>query len=223
MFKDKGVSSKEDVVKRIRQQSFITAEELLLRDDDGDCLGANEDLMDRLLASDDQAQLKEILKYLREIGCSESDIERVELESYYAKLRRETNLEMDKMLKARDFDKSPKSEFEEMAGVLMEEIEPQVRKAVLDLNAKGYKTLGSGFYGNSSQQIYLSRGSDTTEMDQSFADYCPSEELKEWLREKNVELEVEPDSITYTSKDRLDLVEMENIWNRIVADVPHRE
>lgn len=212
--------SKQEEFNRIKNQSFLSAEDLLLKDDDGDYLGGNADLIDRLLVHGDHEQLQELLKYLHATNHVEVTIADVEFEAYYARMRNNVHEEMDWSRRTRDLASMPKSDFEEKAGILLEEIEPQVRQAVTNLNDKGYKTKGSGFYGNTSQQIYLSRDSKTGQADNAFSNYHPSDELAKWLETKNIELEVESDSITYTTKEKLNLAELEEIWNKIADDVP---
>jgi len=212
--------SKQEEFNRVKNQSFLTAENLLLKDDDGDYLGGDADLIDQLLTYGDKAQLQELLKYLHATNHTEVVIADIEFEAYYARMRNEVHEEMDLSRRTRDLASVPKSDFEEKAGILIEEIEPQVRQAVINLNDKGYKTQGSGFYGHTSQQIYLSRDSDTGKIDDAFSNYYPSDELLEWLEAKNIELEVKPDSITYNIKEKLNLAELEEIWNKITNDVP---
>lgn len=212
--------SKQEEFNRIKNQSFIASQDLLLKDDDGDYLGGDSDLINRLLVHGDKEQLQELLKYLHTIGHTEVVMSDIEFEAYYAKMRSNVHEDMDWSRRNRDLNLEPKTDFEEKAGILMEEIEPQVRQAVINLNDKGYKTQGSGFFGHASQQIYLSRDSKTGWVDDAFSDYHPSVELIKWLEDKNIKLEVEPDSITYTAKQKLNLAELEDIWNKIVDDVP---
>lgn len=212
--------SKQEEFNHIKNQSFLTAENLLLKDEDGDFLGSNSDLIDRLMVHGDKEQLQELLKYLHATNHVEVTIEDVEFEAYYARMRNNIHEEMDWSRRTRDLNSSPKSDFEMKSGVLMEEIEPQVRQAVINLNDKGYKTRGSGFFGHASQQIYLSRNSKTGQTDGAFSNYHPSNELIKWLNAKNIELEIESDSITYTTKEKFGLTELEEIWNKIADDVP---
>lgn len=212
--------SKQEDFNRIKNQSFITCKELLLKDNDGDLLGSDSDLINRLLVHGDKEQLQELLKYLHSTDHSEITMEDIEFEAYYARMRNNVHEEMDWSRRTRDLALEPKTDFEEKAGILIEEIEPQVRQAVISLNDKGYKTRGSGFFGGASQQIYLSRDSKTGQTDEAFSNYHPSSELIKWLKEKNIELEVEPDSITYNTKKKLNSAELEEIWNKITDDVP---
>lgn len=219
MFENKSKDQEElkkEKFNKIKNQSFITTEELLIKDEDGDYLGGDSDLLDRLLVYANPDQLKEILKYIHAIGSIEVKIEDIEVAAYYARLRHQTHQEMSSARQNRNIIALPKTDFEEKAGILIEQIEPQVRHAVISLNAKGYKTKGSGFYGHGSQQIYLNRG----QSDQDFNSYHPSNKLVEWLNTKNIQLEVKPDSITYTTKNRLTLAELEEIWNVIIDDIP---
>lgn len=219
MFENKSKNQEElkkEEFNRIKSQSFITTEELLIKDENGDYLGGNSDLLDRLLVYANQDQLKEILKYIHAIGSTEAKIEDIEVAAYYARLRYQTHREMDLARQNRNITALSKTDFEEKAGILIEQIEPQVRRAVISLNAKGYKTKGSGFYGHGSQQIYLNRG----QVDQAFDSYRPSNELVKWLNTKNIQLEVEPGSITYATKNRLTLAELEEVWNMVVDDIP---
>lgn len=70
--------------------------------------------------------------------------------SEFAKLRRAIHQQQAKELEQRKRDNPQKSKEETMLGVYVEELEPQVRAAVIELNRKGYPTYSSGFSGKKS-------------------------------------------------------------------------
>lgn len=98
------------------------------------------------------------------------------------------------------------------SGVYLEYIEPQVRSAVVALSQKGYSTFESGFYGDNRQRIGFNG--------EQLADYQPSPELQDWLRQKDVNISVTPSNIDFTCKEKLTLAELKEVWNRIIADIP---
>ncbi|HVZ58432.1 MAG TPA: hypothetical protein VG935_01635 [Patescibacteria group bacterium] len=73
-----------------------------------------------------------------------------------------------------------KTEEEQRLGVYLEEIEPQVRGAVRELNRKGFPTYSSGFWGHESEYQAIE------------GDFRLDEATVEILRGKGVEVTVEP-------------------------------
>lgn len=65
----------------------------------------------------------------------------------FALLRKEANRIALKDTQKRIENNPVFSEFEEKLGIFVEQIEPQVRSAVIEINKKGYATNSSGFYG----------------------------------------------------------------------------
>ncbi len=70
----------------------------------------------------------------------------VESRGIYAKLRKQILSDQELAVKDRLQNNPKYTDEEKKLGVYAEEIEPQVRGAVFDLNRKGYPTYYSGFY-----------------------------------------------------------------------------
>jgi hypothetical protein len=72
------------------------------------------------------------------------------IERTFSSLRYDTHRKMISEVEARKNLKPEKTKEETEIGIFIEEIEPQVRDAVLELNRKGYETRSSGFNGEKS-------------------------------------------------------------------------
>jgi len=80
-------------------------------------------------------------------------MEKISAQNQQEHLRQSVHQEMDEALQDRlsNIDLSITGD-ELRLGAFMEELEPQVRNALIVLNKKGYKTHSSGFYGSESGQ-----------------------------------------------------------------------
>ncbi|MBT5338334.1 hypothetical protein HN858_03210 [Candidatus Falkowbacteria bacterium] len=128
-----------------------------------------------------------------------------------AEKRKQTNPEFTDIEKQIADNKTPN----QIEGVYLEYIEPQVRQAVITLSNKGYISFESGFGGDNRQIIGFNS--------EQLSNYKPSDELITWLESKKAEIKIEPNSITFSSDEKLTLDELKEIWDRIVADVPERK
>lgn len=186
------------------------SEHLRTRDEQGDMIGFNEDLVSGILAKGDQGELKDLLIFWQENGWQITDKE-IEIFSYYQKLRQQVHKDREGAFKKRKTDALEKTEEELLLGCYLEELEPQVRQAVLGLNVKGYKTQGSGFGPENIQKIYCA--------DEQFAAVKFSNDLLSELKVQSVDLEVKPKSITLCLNKKLSLNEVRNIWKKIEEQV----
>src|SRR5437660_1040274 len=69
------------------------------------------------------------------------------------RLREEVNRLAAQQLDARKRTNPEKSQLEQDLGVYIEELDPQVRDAVIRMHALGYTTFASGFWGDDHHQI----------------------------------------------------------------------
>ena len=89
----------------------------------------------------------------------------------------------------------------------LEEIESQVRQAVLNLNRKGFKTQGSGFASENTQKIYCK--------DDQFKKLNLPDSLLAELKKQGVILKIDFESITLILDRKLSLAEIEAVWLKI--------
>lgn len=167
----------------------------------------NHENIERILVSGTDSELAKLRDHYK---LDQIQIERL---CHYARLRSSVHDEMTLELHTRlDQDPNP-TEGELEAGTFIENIEPQVRMAVLDLRKKGYSTWESGFMGVEGEQ----RISFEEELP---ANFKPSTQLVESLVEKGVVLQIEPSAISYTTDRILSVEEMKDIWSNIQEEIP---
>jgi len=97
-----------------------------------------------------------------------------------ARLRKAVHNQQEKELAERKRTNPQKSHEEAMLGVYVEELEPQVRGAVLELNRKGYPTYSSGF------------GGEQSELQVIEGDYALDETTQNELQKMDVEIVIAP-------------------------------
>ncbi|MDO8667532.1 MAG: hypothetical protein Q7K35_00335 [bacterium] len=176
------------------------------KDAQGDTIGFNEDLASKILAKGDAAELADLRLFWRENGRTVSE-ERMGVFSYYEKLRQQVHRDRQAALAKRKAEIAEKTEEEQALDCYLEEIEPQVRQAVLNLNRKGFKTQGSGFASENTQKIYCK--------DDQFNKLNFPDGLLAELKKRGVVLKVDPRSITISLDRKLNLAEIEAIWLEI--------
>lgn len=179
---------------------------LRTKDAQGDIVGFNEDLTSRILAKGDAAELAELMVFWRENG-RKVNKEEMEVFSYYQKLRQQVHKDRKAALARRKAEIPEKTETEQALGCYLEEIEPQVRQAILNLNRKGFKTQGSGFAPENTQKIYC--------QDDEFKKLNFPESFLDELKQRGVVLKIDPRSITMLLDRKLSLAEIEAIWLEI--------
>jgi hypothetical protein len=172
-------------------------------------------------ASEDLRNIKNVQRIFEEGSDDELEklrkfynLTKAQVESfrYYAMLRKEVHQEMQNELEKR-VGVSPDATAEEMnAGVYQENLEPQVRDAVKMLRQKGYCTYESGFYGENTQRISFE--------EDLIKDFEPSEELIQELKEKNIEIKIEPASITFICGKKIGIDDLKDIWDQVVGELP---
>lgn len=98
------------------------------------------------------------------------------------------------------------------AGVYLEQLEPQVRNAVLTLRRKGYITYISGFHGYEKQIIAFHN--------EPLKDFKFPSDLMRELAEKGVYVQVKPGEIMFSCDYLLTLEELKDVWEQIAATLP---
>lgn len=128
-------------------------------------------------------------------------------------LRKKTHEKMDEEILQRN-SKNPiptKEEWE--MGAYIEQIEPHIRKAVLELRRKGYNTKGSGFLYPSAQSIDF--------CEPLMLDSFVINKISEKIPAEIAELKICSDRIILNFLKFADLESMEKIWNNVVKEIPY--
>jgi hypothetical protein len=158
----------------------------------------------------------------------------------FARLREKVQWEMTLQLHDRRQNNPQYTPEEESIGVYLEQLEPQVREAVLEFNRKGYRTISSGFSGG------FSRGEYNPEHQEIAGHSFVDDETKQKLAAMDVEVTPEP-SWTWEMDKKLgkadqntppegrlittvrfqakqaDLQEIENKWKKIASLLPDKK
>lgn len=101
------------------------------------------------------------------------------------------------------------SKLESRLGVFIEELEPQVRKAVVEMNRKGYATDLSGFMNNSCEQMIE-------------GDFQLDKNTISKLKKLGIKVETNPSGYTRIlfSPIEADLGKIKKLWNKAVSLLP---
>lgn len=165
---------------------------------------SNEDIVQKILESGSEQEMKQLQE---QHGLSQ---EQMGLFRHFAQLRQEAIQQIKQDVQQR-IQQNPQATDQEFAmGAYLESIEPQVREAVQFFRQKGYPTAGSGFWGpGGSQSIYF---------DQEVKDINLPEKITHEL--SDLELKVDSGQIAFTPKERMDLDQLKNVWDKIAAALP---
>lgn len=149
----------------------------------------------------------------------------VESTHIHAKLREQVLSDQEAEVNNRLQNNPQFTEEEKNLGVYTEEIEPQVRNAVFDLNRKGYSTYYSGFYDlDSRYQVIEGR----FRLDNEIANQLNTEGVEVMIGQAEefgcTPLSEDEEYITIIQfkANTIDLKEIEAKWNTIVAMIPAR-
>lgn len=167
----------------------------------------NEELVEKVLQNHIPGELEK-LRIL-----SGHTKEQIELYSQYAILRKSTLSEMRESKERRLQENPIKTPEEEKLGVFLEMIEPQVRNAVLKIQAKGYETWESGFDSGAGQMIGFKKD--------YFKNPAVFEALKNELNEQKINFEMEPDQLRIKFEKMYSLEEIGKIWDKIAEALPN--
>jgi len=194
--------------KRTTPWTFV---ELDTPDKDGDKQGNNETVMRHILDRNIPSETQALLDFYQanNILVTRELLDQIRP---FEQQRFQIHRQMTDKIYECDENKPEKSEFEKKLGIYLKNIEPQVRQAIINISTKGYQTIYSGFEFGGRQTIWC-RGD-------VFANYQPSEQLLGQLKDRNIELKIEPSKINFQPKEVLDISELEKAWLQIVADLP---
>lgn len=137
---------------------------------------------------------------------------KLELLIYYAKLRKNTIEQKEKEIKIREEGNPIPTEEEINLGCYIEQIEPQVRDAVLNLQRKGYTSYESGFAEFKKQNIGFEK--------KYFKNFQLLPDLANQLELQGVIIKIDPEYLSFTCNRVLTLEELKQIWNKIESAVP---
>lgn len=167
----------------------------------------NLEIIDQILFSGSPAQRKALQEFH---DLSDEVLERL---VYYTNLRHNAHDISDREVEKRERERPTALQEELDLGTYLENIEPQVRGAVMVMRRKGYPTYESGFYSASEiQTVGL-----TEPLLDGFVlpdDLAHDNRILEW--------KITPDHITFQPKMGLSLEDLTDIWNRIVDVLPDR-
>jgi|GEM_PF-861136 len=177
--------------------------------DSGDLREENlndEETVERILEEGDPVKLEK-LKAFHHLSS-----EQVELFGRFARLRKETLGKMKTRFKERILNDPEPTQEEWNMGVYREEIEPQVRDAVLIMRKKGYNTYESGFYGHDRQRIGFS---ETVS-----GDFQLPEQIRKLATEKGLTVMISSDAIELIYSRYVELDGIKEVWDAIANSLP---
>ena len=130
----------------------------------------------------------------------------------FERLKFETQTRVQLETKKRQKENSRPNKVELILGLFIEEIEPQVRKAIIEMNKKGYSTDKSGFMDNPCLQMIE-------------GDFLIDEKTKESLEKNGVVVETNPSGYTRLqySPAEADILKIKKKWSEIVSLLPDKK
>lgn len=148
--------------------------------------------------------------------CSVSAGQRKRISRIITQLRKSAHDEMERVIQQRrDENRMKPTQEDQDLGIYIENIEPQVRDAVIQMRQKGYSTYESGFYNVLGEQRVSCEQPD-------FDGIVFSPELMERLAKNGIALEVEQHSIAFTPRGRFGIEDLKKIWDLIADELPMR-
>lgn len=129
----------------------------------------------------------------------------------FERLKYKTQRKIEIDIKRRGVNNPHPNKIESMLGLFIEELEPQVRQAILKLNKKGYSTDVSGFMDNSYGQMID-------------GDFQLDEKTITSLQAIGVLVETNPSGYTRIqfSPQEADISKIKRKWNKIVSLLPNK-
>ena len=166
-------------------------------------------LFHKVLLAGDPKKISEVQE---KMGWSDKKLQQV---IHYQKLREISHSQKREEVKQR-WEKNPKATEEEMSmGAYNEQLEPQVRPAIVNLRRKGYSTISSGFAPLNDDQHILLEQADIDEINLPV-------ELIEKLKEQQVNIKLVPRNIVLQFDGLLSLKEIEDSWNLVAQYLPDK-
>jgi hypothetical protein len=148
------------------------------------------------------------IKFRRKYIPQHSNLQKQRL---FEKLKFKTLKKIEIDMKKRKLKNPHPDKFETMLGFFIEEIEPQVRQVVINLNKKGYAIDVCGFMENSCDQMIE-------------GDFKLDGDTIEKLGKENVLVETNPSGYTRVqfSPEKADLAQIKKKWNKIASLIPDK-
>lgn len=136
---------------------------------------------------------------------------RLQRQRLFEKLKYNTQRKVETDIKRRKVKNPHPNKLESMLGLFVEELEPQVRQAVLILNKKGYSTDVSGFMDNSCDQMIE-------------GDFQLDGKIINSLQAIGVQVETNPSGYTRLqfSPEEADIQKIKRKWDKIVSLLPDK-
>ncbi len=174
------------------------------------------------------------LDYIKETlqGSNEEEFEKIKkvqgwsdeqasLYSRFAKLRKKVIDRGKEELKDREKNGESPSKEELSMGAFKEDIETQVRDAVISLRRRGYNTFESGFYDFNAQVISFNDNIFDDEKNlESFKKRATDSGLYDFLFENKIKLDISPNSIYLEFNEYKDTRFIKNLWKKINNCLP---
>ncbi len=166
----------------------------------------NEEVVDKILVEGTPEQIEKLRAHYN------LSPEQIDSWVYYGKLRDKVLRERRENFKQRIQTNPEPTEEEWQMGAYKEEIEPQVSGAVMSLRKKGYDTYESGFYGPEMQRIGF--------YGEPLQNFQLSRETQDLIKAKGFEVKILPDGIELYYGRKLELDELQEVWDQIAQDLP---
>jgi len=139
--------------------------------------------------------------------------EQTKIFSYFSKLRREVLNGMKESKEERKKNNPVATDAELGLGAYQENIEPQVRDAVLNLRKKGYATYESGFNGFNNQIISFEKN--------CLENFQLPSQIIDKFKDKGVIIEIKPNRVKLTFKSEFNQKEISDFWQEIEGHFPN--
>ena len=164
-----------------------------------------EDYIREIFAGDDRGEIEKIQQVHNLTD------EQIKIFTYYARLRKTVIDSRRKEINKRKNGNLALTEEELLIGCRLEEIEPQVRDAVIKMNKKGYATIYSGFHHFDSQVIKFKTKAETN---------ISLEQIEEKYKAQGVRIKADSESIEIIFSQEISLEEIKKIWDEIAVALP---
>lgn len=150
----------------------------------------------------------EAIKFRRKYNSKNPQLQRQRL---FERLEYNIQTTMKNDIKRRIKRNSNPNKMESCLGIFIEELEPQVRQAVIEMNRKGYATDLSGFVNNSCEQMIE-------------GDFQLGEKVINKLNLLGITVEKNPSGYTRLqfSPKEADINKIKRHWNKVVSLLPNR-
>lgn len=165
----------------------------------------NNDYIKDVFAGDDRGEI-EIIQQVHNLTDKQ-----IEIFTYYARMRKGVTVHRRNEISKRESENPMATEDELMIGCYLEEIEPQVKEAVIKMNRKGYATLYSGFHNFNSQVIKFKTEKKVNIL---------LEQIEAKYKDNGIKIKTDQESIEIIFLNKISLEEIKKIWDEITEALP---